>query len=147
MWQCHEGINRLYLQAAYKRVSLERKVANRVLLSDGLATRDDELAEESGGRGAILATRGRQADAARAIGHFFSKRLKAQTAPQRKKNFSVPGPLACIGPITCRSALRTGARHTVLPAISVVPSAAAPLYCPLPKYLTEPSLVRRAATF
>ena len=51
MWQCHEGINRLYLQAAYKRVSLERKVANRVLLSDGLATRDDELAEESGGRG------------------------------------------------------------------------------------------------
>lgn len=130
MWQCHEGINRLYLQAAYKRVSLERKVANRVLLSDGLATRDDELAEESLGRGALLATRGRQADAARAIGHFFSKRLKAQTAPQRKKNFSVPGPLACIGPITCRSALRTGARHTVLPAISVVPSAAAPLYCP-----------------
>lgn len=141
----HEGINRLYLQAAYKRDSLERKVANRVLLSDGLARRDDELAEQSGGRGAILATRWRQADAARAIGHFFSKRLKAQTAPQRQKNFSMPGPLACIGPITCLPALRTGARHTVLPAISFVP----PVCCTslLPKYLTEPSLVRRAATF
>lgn len=91
MWQCHEGINRLYLQAAYKRVSLERKVANRVLLSDGLATRDDELAEERGGRGALLATRGRQADAARAIGHFFSKRLKAQTATSAKRTSACQG--------------------------------------------------------
>lgn len=145
MWQCLEGINRLYLQAAYKRVSLERKVANRVLLSDGLATRDDELAEESGGRGAILATRWRQAAAARAIGHFSSQRLKAQTAPQRQKNFTMPGPLACFGPITCLPALRNGpATLFFLQSASSRPSAA-PLYCP--STLLSRALVRRAATF
>jgi hypothetical protein len=61
------------LQAACKRVSLERKVANRVLLSERLATRDDDELAGGGSRG----TEKSSEDMAKAMdGDFFDQKAK-----------------------------------------------------------------------